>query len=64
MRELVPIVFVVNFGICNRFFVHISYFMSLFSKIFHMNDGFSVDKHLEASIFANSLCELFVHLFL
>ena len=64
MRELVPIVFVFTFGVSNRFFVHSSYLMSLFSKIFHMNDGFSVDRHFEASIFADSLCELFVHLFL
>ena len=40
---------------------------TLFSKNFHMNDGFSSDRHLykfEALIFADSLCELFVHLLL
>ena len=56
MKEIAPIVFVFAFGVGNRF----SYFMSLFSKNFHMSDGFSS----EALIFANSLCELFVYLFL
>ena len=46
MRELASIVFVFKFGVCNRFFVRSSYFTSLFSKNFHMNDEFSSDRHL------------------
>ena len=64
MRELAPIVFVFRFGVCSRFFVvHI---LLLFLKNFHMNDGFSSHRHLQicSITFANSLSELFVHLFL
>ena len=41
MRVLAPIVFVVAFGVCNRFFVRSPCVMSFFSKNFYMNDGFS-----------------------
>ena len=47
MIELATIVFVFTFGVCNRFYVRSSYFMFLFSKNFHMIDGFSSDRHLE-----------------
>ena len=65
MRELAPIVFVFTFHVCNRFFVRNSYFVSLFSKDFHINDGFLlIDTYIfKALIFANSLCD-FAHLFL
>ena len=46
MSELALFVFVFTFGVCNRFSVRSSYFMSLFSKNFHMNDEFSSDRYL------------------
>ena len=46
MRELALIVFVFKFGVCITFAVRSSYFTSLFSKNFHMNDEFSSDKYL------------------
>ena len=45
MKELAPIVFVFEFDVCNKFFVRSSYFTSLFSKNFHMNDGFSINEY-------------------
>ena len=46
IRELALIVFVFAFDLCNRFFIRSSYFVSLSSKNFHMNEGFSSDRHL------------------
>ena len=66
MREIAPIVFVIKFDVYNRFFVSSSYFTSLFSKNFHMNDGFSSDLHLQilSTNFCKFFIEIFVHLFL
>ena len=66
MRELAPIVFVIIFGVCNRFSVRSSHFTSLFSKNFHMKMDFLLIGTCKfgALIFANSLCEHFIHLFL
>ena len=67
MKELAPIAFIFKFGVCNRFFVSSSYFKHFFSKNFNMTDrhGFLlIDTYkFEELIFANSLCELLVHLF-
>ena len=67
MRELVPIVFVLKLGACNRFLLRSSYFTSLFlQRISTRMIGFLlIDTYkFEALIFANSLCELFVYPFL
>ena len=46
IRELFPNLFVFIFGFCNIIFVCDSYFMFFFSKNFHMNGGFSSERHL------------------
>ena len=67
MKELATIAFIFKFGVCNRFFACSSYFKPFFSKNFNMTDrhGFLlIDTYkFEELIFANSLCELLVHLF-